>query len=63
MKLTKQAREELQLKALTQADGLDRWARVLEAHEPDSAAMGIIMLHRAAETLRELATVPEESED
>ena len=35
-----------------QADGLDQWAEVLEAHEPGGAAAGILMLRAAAKTLR-----------
>ena len=41
--------------ATNQADGLDHWAKVLEAHEPKSSAKGILMLQAAAKTLRELA--------
>ena len=63
MKLSKQAREELQLKALTQAGGLDHWARCLEAHEPESAAAGIVMLHEAAKTLRELTLIIEKGRE
>ncbi|KKL29054.1 hypothetical protein LCGC14_2368960 [marine sediment metagenome] len=43
------------VRARKQADGLDQWAEVLEVHEPESAAAGILMLHAAAKTLRELA--------
>ena len=39
-----------------QADGLDHWARCLEAHDPKGSAAGIVMLHEAAKTLRELAS-------
>lgn len=48
--------------ARQQAGGLDNWADVLEAHEPDSSAKGILMLRAAAKTLRELVpNVPEGS--
>jgi hypothetical protein len=43
------------IKAREQADGLDLWAKVLEAHKPEGAAAGIVMLREAAKTLRELA--------
>ena len=45
---------ELCTRAQEQADGLDQWARVLKAHEPEGSAKGILMLHAAAKTLREL---------
>ena len=40
--------------ARAQADGLDHWANVLEAQDPESSAKGIIMLRAAAKTLRGL---------
>ncbi|KKL88458.1 hypothetical protein LCGC14_1924540, partial [marine sediment metagenome] len=46
------------VRARKQAAGLDRWAKVLEAHEPESSAAGILMLHEAAKTLRCFADAP-----
>lgn len=46
---------EINARAKEQAGGLDHWAAVLEAHKPESSAAGIVMLHEAAKTLRELA--------
>jgi hypothetical protein len=43
------------VRARQQADGLDNWAKILEAHEPDASARGILMLRAAAKTLRQLA--------
>ena len=50
-------------RAREQAGGLDHWANVLEAHEPDSSAAGIVMLREAAKTLRELARRRPNSEE
>ena len=41
--------------AREQAGGLEHWADVLEAHEPESSTAGIVMLRAAARSLRELA--------
>ncbi len=49
------SRYNIYIRAREQADGLDHWAAVLEAHEPDSSAKGILMLRAAAKTIRELA--------
>lgn len=46
---------EINARAREQAGGLDHWAIVLEAHKPESSAAGIVMLRKAAKTLRELA--------
>ena len=46
------------VRARKQAAGLDRWAKVLEAHEPESSAAGILMLHEAAKTLRCFTDAP-----
>ncbi|KKN02837.1 hypothetical protein LCGC14_1113660 [marine sediment metagenome] len=48
------------VRAREQAGGLDHWARCLEAHEPESSAAGIVMLHEAAKTLRRFADAPQE---
>ena len=48
---------DLMVRARQQATGLDNWAAVLEAHDPDSAAKGILMLRAAAKTLRHFADV------
>ncbi len=50
------------VRAREQAGGLDHWARCLEAHEPESSAAGIVMLHEAAKTLRALAPVSSQRE-
>lgn len=44
------------IRAREQAGGLDAWANVLVAHNPDGSAKGILMLRAAAKTLRELAS-------
>ena len=44
----------LDARARAIAGGLDHWAAVLEAHDPDGSAAGIVMLRAAAKTLREL---------
>ena len=46
-----------------QADGLDHWAACLEAHEPEKSAAGIIMLQKAAKTIRELVKQCQRKED
>ena len=53
--------DQIILYAREQADGLDMWAKVLEAHEPDNSAAGILMLYAAAKTLRELSKKIEEN--
>ena len=45
---------DIHTRAREQAGGLDHWAAVLEAHDPDGSAAGIVMLRAAAKTLREL---------
>ncbi len=48
------------VRAREQAGGLEHWANVLEAHEPESSAAGIVMLREAAKTLRRFADAPPE---